>query len=94
MLNDLDGARLATREAAWRFDEGEGDVEVAASLAAVLAGDGLRSTCFEAHEVHAGVGFMIDYDLQLFYRRAKWLEQFLGHPADRRGRIAAALLGR
>jgi alkylation response protein AidB-like acyl-CoA dehydrogenase len=92
MLSDLDGARLATREAAWRFDEGEASAALAASLANVLASEGLRSTCFEAHEVHAGVGFMMDYDLQLYYRRAKWLEQFLGHPVEHRERLAAALL--
>jgi alkylation response protein AidB-like acyl-CoA dehydrogenase len=94
MLNDLDGAQLATREAAWRFDDGAEDAEVAAAVANCLASDGLRSTCFEAHEVHAGVGFMLDYDVQLFYRRAKWLEQFLGHPVEHRERVAAALLDR
>ncbi|GIW06913.1 MAG: acyl-CoA dehydrogenase [Dehalococcoidia bacterium] len=94
MLNDLDGARLATREAAWRFDEGMADAEFASSVAKYLASEGLRSSCFEAHEVHAGVGFMLDYDLQLYYRRAKWWEQFLGHPSEHRDRIAAALLDR
>lgn len=92
MLSDLDGARLATREAAWLFDEGEASAAGAASVAKVLASEGLRSTCFEAHEVHAGVGFMVDYDLQLYYRRAKWLEQFLGQPTEHRERLAAALL--
>jgi hypothetical protein len=32
----------------------------------------------QAHEVHAGVGFMVDHDLQLFSRRAKHWECNLG----------------
>ena len=32
----------------------------------------------QAHEVHAGIGFMQEYDLQLFSRRSKYWENNLG----------------
>ncbi|MFN8532401.1 MAG: acyl-CoA dehydrogenase family protein [Dehalococcoidia bacterium] len=92
MLNHLDGARLATWEAAWKLDDDAPDASISASLANYLASEGLRESCFEAHEVHAGVGFMVDYDLQLFYPRAKWIEQLLGQPVHHRDRIVAALV--
>ena len=31
-----------------------------------------------SHETHAGIGFMLDYDLQLYTRRAKHWEYNLG----------------
>ena len=32
----------------------------------------------QAHEVHAGAGFMVEHDLQLFSRRSKFWENNLG----------------
>jgi hypothetical protein len=44
-----------------------------------------------AHEVHAGIAFMIDYDLQLFTMRAKHWEFNLGDYRHRLELAAAAL---
>ena len=32
----------------------------------------------QAHEVHAGVGFMVEHDLNLYSRRSKFWENNLG----------------
>jgi alkylation response protein AidB-like acyl-CoA dehydrogenase len=92
MLNDVDGARMTTQEAVWKLANSDPTAPFAVAVAQYLASEGFRRVCFEAHEVHAGVGFMVDYDLQLYYRRAKWLEQYLGHPVHHREKVAAALL--
>jgi acyl-CoA dehydrogenase len=68
---------LATYYAAWRIDQ---NLPAAYWVAAakVHASDGYRLICFEGHEVHAGIGFMREYDLQLYYRRAKVAELEFG----------------
>ena len=45
---------------------------------AAAASKAAAAMTFAAHEVHAGIGFMNDYDLQLFTRRAKYWEWNLG----------------
>ena len=91
MLNHTDAAKWATYEALWKIEHRAEGVPYSASLAKYLAGEGYRVVCFEAHEVHAGVGFMYDYDLQLYYRRAKWAEQYLGHTSYHNDRMADEL---
>jgi alkylation response protein AidB-like acyl-CoA dehydrogenase len=42
----------------------------------------------QAHEVHAGVGFMVDHDLNLFSRRSKFWENNLGDARFHEERLA------
>ena len=90
MQADLDGTWLATYHAAWRLDEGlPADYEVA--VAKAQASQAIREICFDGHEIHAGIGFMRDYDLQLYYRRGKELELRFGDTRFHRAAIARAL---
>jgi alkylation response protein AidB-like acyl-CoA dehydrogenase len=68
---------LLTFEAAWQIDQGlpsTGDVAMAKSY----GGRAAQEIVHRAHEVHAGVGFMMEADLQLYTRRAKHWEFDLG----------------
>src|SRR5262249_9951506 len=69
--------KLLGLQAAWRIDSGRPFLREAALAKAAAAKAGGAMT-FAAHEVHAGIGFMNDYDLQLFTRRAKRWEYDLG----------------
>lgn len=69
--------RLLTLQAAWRIDSGRSFLREAA-LAKASASRGAAAMTFAAHEVHAGVAFVTDYDLQLYTRRAKHWEYNLG----------------
>lgn len=42
--------------------------------------------------MHGGVGFTWEYDVHLFFKRAKASEQYLGAPAWLRERLASQLL--
>ncbi|MBW8297496.1 acyl-CoA dehydrogenase family protein [Sphingopyxis sp.] len=64
--------------------EGEEDFLLRASLAKAEACRAAGAMTFASHEVHAGIGFMEDYDLQLFTRRAKLWENLYG---DRRAHL-------
>jgi alkylation response protein AidB-like acyl-CoA dehydrogenase len=72
--------RLLSLRAAWRIDSGRSFLREAA-LAKAAASKAAGAMTFAAHEVHAGIGFMSDYDLQLYTQRAKHWESNLG---DRR----------
>ena len=69
--------RLLTLQAAWRIDSDRSFFREAA-LAKASASRGAAAMTFAAHEVHAGVAFVTDYDLQLYTRRAKHWEYNLG----------------
>jgi alkylation response protein AidB-like acyl-CoA dehydrogenase len=90
MQNSLDGARLATYYAAWLLDQGKED-DYFISLAKAQASEAARIVCFEGHEIHAGIGFMREYDLQLYYRRAKVAELEFGDARAHRLMLAQML---
>jgi alkylation response protein AidB-like acyl-CoA dehydrogenase len=72
-----DLVRLQALQAAWRIDSGRSFLREA-SLAKGAASKAAAAMTFASHEVHAGIGFMIDYDLQLFTQRGKHWEFNLG----------------
>jgi alkylation response protein AidB-like acyl-CoA dehydrogenase len=63
--------------AAWRASAGE-PFEREASLAKAQASKAAAAMTFAAHEVHAGIGFINDYNLQLYTLRCKHWEYGLG----------------
>ncbi len=78
---------LLALHAAWRIDRGL-PVAREASLAKAMAAKAAAVMTFSAHEVHAGIGFMEDYDLSMYTRRAKHWESHLG---DRRHHLERAI---
>jgi 3-oxocholest-4-en-26-oyl-CoA dehydrogenase beta subunit len=68
---------LLTRQAAWRLDEGgPGGREV--SMAKAYGSRAAQQIVHRGHEVHAGVAFMMEADMQLYTRRARHWELDLG----------------
>jgi alkylation response protein AidB-like acyl-CoA dehydrogenase len=77
ILFDLHRADLLARQAAFRIDAGKPFVREAAIAVAF----GKRAAAHlhrQAHEVHAGVAFIDEHDLQLYSRRSKFWENHLG----------------
>jgi alkylation response protein AidB-like acyl-CoA dehydrogenase len=75
----IDGARLLAHKAAWAdgpgsIDIGDNSVEDQLTLAAmafVFASDVAAHATDRALHYHGGYGFAREYDIQLFYRRAR-----------------------
>ena len=89
----LDGARFLALEAAWAADE---DIDRAAELAGMafgFAGDAARAVTAQALHVHGGYGFMMEYDIQLYWRRARAWTNVWGEPSLAYRRAAAMRLG-
>ena len=73
----IDSARLAAYEAITRVEDGEpADKEIA--LAKTLTNHAYKWTTLSAQQIHGGIGFMEEYDLQLWTRRAKAAEMKYG----------------
>ena len=66
----VDGARLLALEAAWALDSGGAD-RALPSMAFAYAADTAAKTTERALHCHGGYGFMEEYDVQLYHRRAK-----------------------
>ncbi len=78
MLLEVENAHAAVYYAAWALDAGAEDAELAASVAKAYVGDAARKVCGEAIQVHGGIGFTWEYDLHLYFKRAKALEPMYG----------------
>jgi len=77
VLIDMHCTELLTRQAAFRIDAGKPFAREAA-IAATYAKQASAHLNRQAHEVHAGIAFMMEHDLQLYSRRAKHWETALG----------------
>ena len=85
----LDGARLLAHEAAWALDERADRGRELAAMAFAFASRTAEAATYDALHVHGGYGFMLEYDVQLHYRRARGWARVWGD-ADAADRRAAA----
>lgn len=92
MLVDLELARAATYRAAEAADQGD-QVELAllAPVARISAADAYRRAAASAVQVHGGLGFTWDCDVQLYFKRARSSALLLGDARHHRERLAAQL---
>ncbi len=89
----LDGARLLARKAAWAFEEEPAQARRLASMAIVFCGDLAPVATSRALHYHGGLGFSLEYDIQLYYRRAKGWLLVLDDPALEVDRLGDVLYG-
>ena len=88
----LDGARLLVYEAAWAHSTGR-STESLAPMAKLFACRTYRDITAMCQQVFGGIGFTVEYDIQLYFRRAKQLQLSWWDPATCEDRIADAVLG-
>ncbi|RMF85311.1 MAG: acyl-CoA dehydrogenase [Nitrospinota bacterium] len=87
MATLIDGARFLTYEAAWRLSEGLPATKEAA-MAKAYTNEVYRQATNDGIQIHGAMGFMMEYDLQLYFRRARALEANLGHSDFQREIVA------
>jgi len=88
-----DGAQLLTYEAAWARDTaqpgtGQPDAAALASMAFLFNADCAFRTARECLQFHGGYGVTLEYDIQLYFRRAKAWPLALGDPRREYQRLA------
>jgi alkylation response protein AidB-like acyl-CoA dehydrogenase len=84
ILVDVELARSAAYRATAAAAEDDVDLPAIASLAKACASDAYMQTAIQAIQIHGGIGFTWDNDTQLWFKRAKSSEVFLGDPAYHR----------
>lgn len=89
---NLDGARILVHQAAWAHSTGR-DTNRLAPMAKLYACRVFRDITAMAQQVFGGVGFTVDYDIQLYFRRAKQLQLSWWDPPTCEDKIANAILG-
>ena len=88
----LDGAQLLVYEAAWAHSTGR-STDRLAPMAKLFACRTYRDITAMCQQVFGGIGFTVEYDIQLYFRRAKQLQLSWWDPATCEDRIADAVLG-
>jgi alkylation response protein AidB-like acyl-CoA dehydrogenase len=98
MMLRVEAARSALYYAACTADEAilgtvtPVELSEAASIAKAYCSDAYFFTAGCGIQLHGGVGITAEYDIQLYFKRAKSTESFLGDGSYHRERIASQLL--
>lgn len=93
MATKIELARLVTYKAAWNFDQGRMDPKLT-SMAKMYAARTAVEVADEAIQLLGGYGYMLDYEVERFYRDAKITEIYEGTKEIQKNTIASALLGK
>jgi alkylation response protein AidB-like acyl-CoA dehydrogenase len=90
MVTDVDGSRFITYKAAWTESEGlPSDMEV--SMAKAWTSDAFKRVAVLAHQIFGAIGFTMDHDMHLYFRRAKAGEIAYGDADFHRENVAVQL---
>jgi alkylation response protein AidB-like acyl-CoA dehydrogenase len=90
-ITEVDGAAVLVHQAAWARDDGR-SIEKLAPMAKLFATEVYRKMSGVAIQVHGGMGFTVECDAQLYFRRAKSLELNWFDPPHLEQLIAAQVL--
>ncbi len=77
----VDGGGLLAREAAWAAVEEPGRAPELAALACAFNAEAARQASYRSLHYHGGYGFMLEFDIQLYFRRAKAWPALFAEPA-------------
>jgi alkylation response protein AidB-like acyl-CoA dehydrogenase len=90
MVTDVDGSRFITYKAAWKVSEGiPATYDVA--VAKAWTSEAYARVTLLAHQIFGAIGFTMDHDMHLYYRRAKASEIAFGDGDFQRAVVAQEL---
>jgi alkylation response protein AidB-like acyl-CoA dehydrogenase len=92
MLLMTESARSAAYYAAWALTEGDDAASLAVSIAKAYCSDAYREVANRCVQIHGGIGFTWEHDLQLYYKRSKSSETLFGDAIFHRERIARLIV--
>ena len=91
MIMWVDGGQLLTYEALWKLDQGlPASVEI--SQAKAFSNEKCEAVVRYGQMIHGGIGFMMEFNLHLWFRRVSAWTMKLGTTFEHRAKIADALL--
>jgi alkylation response protein AidB-like acyl-CoA dehydrogenase len=93
MATKIETARLLVYKAAWNYDKGRIDPKLT-SMAKMYAARTAVEVADEAIQMHGGYGYMLEYEVERFYRDSKIMEIYEGTREIQKNTIASAILGK
>lgn len=90
-VTNLDGAEQLVHEAAWAGASGR-SLNSLAPMAKLFACSTFRDITATAQQIFGGIGFTLDFDIQLYFRRAKVQQLMWANDRTLEVDVAAALL--
>jgi alkylation response protein AidB-like acyl-CoA dehydrogenase len=90
-VTNLDGAEQLVHEAAWAGASGR-PLTSLAPMAKLFACSTFRDITATAQQIFGGIGFTLDFDIQLYFRRAKVQQLMWANDQSLEEAVAAALL--
>lgn len=93
MATKIETARLLVHKAAWTFDQGKIDPKLA-SMAKMYAARAGVEICEEAVQIFGGHGYMLENEVERFYRDVRITEIYEGTREIQKNTIASYLIGR
>lgn len=90
-VTNLDGAEQLVHEAAWAGATGR-SLSSLAPMAKLFACSTFRDITAMAQQIFGGIGFTLDFDIQLYFRRAKQQQLMWANDRTLEDSVAAALL--
>jgi alkylation response protein AidB-like acyl-CoA dehydrogenase len=90
-VTNLDGAEQLEHEAAWAGASGR-SLESLAPMAKLFACSTFRDITAMAQQIFGGIGFTLDFDIQLYFRRAKLQQLMWANDRVLEDAVAASLL--
>jgi alkylation response protein AidB-like acyl-CoA dehydrogenase len=91
MLIAIEGSRLLAYRTAWMLQEGI-PCQKEIHMTKAWTNDACQKVARLGVQVHGGLGIMDEYDMQLYFRRAKASESFLGNSDYHREKTALHML--
>lgn len=93
MATRIEAARLLVYKAAWNYDKGRIDPKLT-SMAKMYAARTAIEVADEAIQIHGGYGYMLEYEVERFYRDARIMDIYEGTREIQKNTIAGSLLGK
>ncbi|MGH9173355.1 MAG: acyl-CoA dehydrogenase family protein, partial [Vicinamibacterales bacterium] len=87
MLEQVENAHAAVYYAAWAMSDGASDTRMAVSVAKSTLNEASKKVCGDAIQAHGGIGYTWEYDLHLYWKRAKYYEPLFGDTAYHREKV-------
>ena len=88
LYSELEIARAATLKAQQLLDEGSADAEAMVSVAKAKAGRASQLAVQEGVQMHGGIGMTDEYDIGLYMKRDRVLNELFGDPAYHADKLA------
>jgi alkylation response protein AidB-like acyl-CoA dehydrogenase len=90
-INDLDGARFLIHKAAWAIDDGDEGAGRLTSMAYSYSTELAQRITAECLHFHGGIGYTLEHDIQLYFRRAAAWPLALGDPRSELATLATRM---